>query len=776
MPSTAEHLGHLRHVQSPIAPAQAELDGICADALVVPCHTERSVVLDLTTDEGRQHLDRMLENVDAVLETSPDSYQQGHGIDYASLSARNPRVVLTSISPFGATGPYRDFQGADIVINAVGGLVHAEGEPHSAPLNPPRYQAYQMGGLHAAFGTLIALWERETSGIGQHVEVSLQEVAAHQHMAIVRYASGQEISARRPNRGSTGPSQYYRTKDGWVMLALTSGRQWVEFATWTGDPILMEKSYEILANRDVHYDVIDEKCAAFVAHFTTEEFLREGSARRVTVAPANTPAAFMDDAHALARGYFGEVEHPTLGRYVTPGAGADYSATPWAVRRPAPTLGQHTAEVLGELGSGQSPRDQERSVSIAGGSDDAKASGLPLEGVRILAFSRVWAAPFGTRFLADYGAEVIKVESTQFPDGRLWDVNTNPAAWRMGHATFGEINRNKKSVSLDLHSPAGQDIFKRLAAEADVVVENNAPNAMARFGVDYDALRAVKPDIIMVSCPGYGSHGPMRDYVAVGQCLTAYTGLGNLWGNPGSEWPLRGKNAYPDFITSGNLALAVMAALHHRRKTGEGQRIELAQFQAAASMIGLSFLESSLGDGDPQPWGNRDPNAAPQGVYPCKGTDRWCAISCPDDATWRSLATLMGQRPAAADPRFATTDGRHDNHDALDGLIAQWTSTLTPHQAMLRCQLAGIPAGIVANGEDLYHDQQLRARGYIVEIDHPYPGRVQHPGMTVRFSRTPGRVRRSAPTPGQHNAEVLSTILGLSEAEIEKYTSEGALS
>ncbi|MDA1096075.1 MAG: CoA transferase, partial [Chloroflexi bacterium] len=458
---------------------------------------KRSVVLDLSTDQGRRQLNGLLESADAVLESLPGSYPQARGIDYASLSERNPRVVLTSISPFGETGPYRDFRSADIVVNAIGGLIHAEGEPQAAPLNPPRYQAYQMGGLHAAFGTLIALWERETTGLGQHVEVSLQEVAAHQHMAIVRYASGQEISARRPNRGSTGPSQYYRTKDGWVMLALTSGRQWVEFAAWTGDPILMEKSYEILANRDVHYDLIDEKCAAFVARFTTEEFLREGSARRVTVAPANTPAAFMNDAHALARGYFREVDHPTLGRYVAPGAGAEFSATPWAVRRPAPTLGQHTAEVLGEVASGLSRRDQQRPVAAAK-SDDVTSSALPLEGIRILAFSRVWAAPFGTRFLADYGAEVIKVESTQFPDGRLWDVNTNPAAWRMGHATFGEINRNKKSVSLDLHSPVGQDLFKRLAAEADIVVENNAPSAMARFGVDYDALRAVKPDIIMV--------------------------------------------------------------------------------------------------------------------------------------------------------------------------------------------------------------------------------------------------------------------------------------
>ena len=387
----------------------------------------------------------------------------------------------------------------------------------------------------------------------------------------------------------------------------------------------------------------------------------------------------------------------------------------------------------------------------------------------------MWAAPFGTRFLADYGAEVIKVESTRFADGRIWQRDRNPVAWQSGHANYGEINRGKKSLSLDLHTEAGQELFRRIAAQSDIVVENNAPSTMDRFGVGYEALRAVKPDIIMISCPGYGSSGPMRDYVAVGQCLTAFTGLGYLWGDPDSGWQMRGKNAYPDFITAGNLALAAAAALRRRDRTGEGQRVELAQFQAAAGMVGLAFLEDALAENAPAPWGNRDPNAAPQGIYPCAGEDRWCAVSCPDDEAWRALAGAVGGPELADDPRFATLESRRANHDEIDGIIAGWTAERTAHQAMYTLQRRGVPAGVVANGEDLCHDPQLRARGYIVEVDHTVPGRVEHPGMTVRFSRTPGAVRRPAPTPGQHNREVLSALLGLSDAEIERYTAAGAL-
>ncbi|MBI4236755.1 MAG: CoA transferase [Chloroflexi bacterium] len=261
----------------------------------------------------------------------------------------------------------------------------------------------------------------------------------------------------------------------------------------------------------------------------------------------------------------------------------------------------------------------------------------------------------------------------------------------------------------------------------------------------------------------------------MGQCLASFTGLGYLWAYPGSPWQGRSKHSYPDFITSANLALAVMAALHHRRRTGEGQHVEIPQFQAAAAMIGLAFLEQAFSGAEPEARGNRDPNFVPQGIYPCRGDDRWCALSCPSDAEWAALATLLGRPEMAEDPRYATAGARQQRHEELDGLVAAWTRTLTAHQVMYMCQRAGVPAGVVATGEDLYLDPQLRARGYVVEIEHPAPGRLEHPGMTVRFTRTPGRVQRSAPALGQHTEEVLTRLLGLSAEERARYAAEGAL-
>lgn len=731
---------------------------------------KRGIVLDIESPDGSGTLRRLARTADVVLEGFAPGYLESIGLDYDVLSAENPGLIMTSITPFGQTGPYRNFKGPDIVTTALGGLAYAEGDVEGPPVTMPRYQSYKLSGIHAGFATLMALWHRDQTGQGQHVDVSRFEVMSHLHLNLVRFASQQEVARRRGRHGSNGPTQYFQAKDGWVQLALTTARQWQGFATWVGDPVLMDPKYAVLTTRDADSDMIIEKARTFIAQFTVEEFLSQGAEHRVTVAPANTVADFARHPHATAHTFFTEVEHPVLGRYQAPGAPGVYSGTPWAIRRPAPMLGQHTDEVLGELDTAA----QHAEPSTIGASESD--SNLPLEGVRILAFERVWAAPFGTRFLADYGAEVIKVESNRFSDGRVFDRESNPQAWLNTNSMYGEINRNKQSITLDLHTSGGQELFKRLVAVSDIVVENNAPGAMDRFGLSYDELRKVKSDVIMVSCPGYGSSGPMRQFVAVGQSLTSFTGLGYLWGQPGSEWPSRGKNAYPDFITAGTLPLAVMAALHHRRRTGEGQHIEIAQFRAAAGMIGLAFLENSLGKTEATPWGNRDPNIAPQGIYLCNQDDRWVAISCPDDASWQALAALMGQPQLAQDPRFSTLETRRENHDALDHVIGEWTRTRTPHQAMYSCQSVGVPAGVVATGEDLYRDPQLRSRGYIVEVDHPVPGRIEHPGMTVRFTRTPGQIRRPAPTPGQHTQEVLSSLLGISDDDFNRYEAEGALS
>ncbi|MGH2585892.1 MAG: CaiB/BaiF CoA transferase family protein [Dehalococcoidia bacterium] len=399
---------------------------------------------------------------------------------------------------------------------------------------------------------------------------------------------------------------------------------------------------------------------------------------------------------------------------------------------------------------------------------------LPLHNIRVVDFSRVWAGPFGARFLADFGADVIRVESARFPDMRA-TPGLPPRVRRERDAHFAEMHRNKRSVTLDLHGPRGRELARRLVAEADVVVENFGPGVMDRWGLGYADLRAVKPDLIMVGMPGLGGEGPHSTYLAYGQQLMGYLGLSPLWRQPESPMAASCKLAYPDFIAAGQLAVGVTAALLHREQTGEGQYIEVAQIDSVASMMGVAFLDYFLNGRIWEPQGNAGLNHAPHSVYRCLGHDRWVAIACETEEEWRALCAAMDAPDLAADPRFATRALRHEHRAALDPLIAAWTEGQTPHQVMERLQRAGVPAGVVATSEDLYHDVHLRGRGFLVTIDHPQPGRLDHPGMTARLSATPGCVRRPAPLLGEHNEEVFLDLLRLPQAEYEELIDEGVI-
>lgn len=677
--------------------------------------------------------------------------------------------MLTSITPFGQTGPYRSFKANDLIAEAVGGAVWREGEPGEAPFTRPHYQAFQLAGLHAAFGTLVALWERNASGRGQHVDVSLQEVVAHQDLNLVNYSSIQQILQRSGHRAAGRMLNCYPCRDGWVHLSPSFVAQRQALVAWMGDPELAEARYidgEPLEEHEI--ELIDERISAFTRRFTVAEFLLEATRLRIAVAPFHSVAEFVHHQDTAARAFFVDTRHPVIGRYRAPGAPVRYSRTPWRIRRPAPLLGEHTTEVLQDLERKVISRTPRRGLHRSDGR-------LPLEGIRVIDLSRVWAGPYGTRFLADFGAEVIKVESGKFPDYRALSSEPDPAMWRRTNTSYAEINRNKLSVTVDLHTDPGRELVKRLVAVSDVVVDNYHPATLPRWGLDYSKLRDVKKDIIVVSCPGYGNYGPSRDLYAFGGCLSSFVGMASLWGFPGSPPNYRSKWALPDFVTPAYTALAVLAALHHRAATGEGQYIENVQVEAAASMIGTAYLEYFLNGREPEPFGNRDVNAAPQGVYHCTGGDRWCAISCATEEEWQTLARLMGRSELCEDPRFTTRAARQLNHDALDQYITQWTQRFTSHQVMLTCQHAGVPAGAVETGEDLYCDPHLRARGYIVEIDHPAPGRLEHPGITVRLSRTPGQISRPAPLTGQHNDYVFGHLLGLDVKKREGLRDAGVL-
>ncbi|MBI4236409.1 MAG: CoA transferase [Chloroflexi bacterium] len=732
---------------------------------------KRSVVLDLERPQDRARLVVLAQASDVLVESFAPGYLASLSLGYEELQRLNPGLVMTSITPFGQTGPYRHFKGNDFTAEAIGGSILREGEPGGTPFTRPHYQAYQMAGLHAAYGTLLALYDRRRTGLGQQVDVSLQEVVAHQDFTLVTYASYQEIYQRTGHRSSGRVTNCFPCSDGWVHMSTSFQAQWQALGEWSQDPVLRDPQYLLddqARRRDV--ELIDEHISAFTRQWTRDAYIAEATQRRLPVAPLHSVAEFVEHPDTKARAFFVETGHPVLGPHHAPGAPVRYSRTPWRIRRPAPLLGEHTAEVLASLDRlrGQAP-------APASSRDGGDGGRLPLDGIRVVDLSRVWSGPYGTRFLGDFGAEVIKVESTKFVDGRVLNREPNPDAWRRSNTMYAEINRNKLSATVDLHTEEGRALLKRLIATSDVVVENYHPATMPRWGLCYVVLKAVKPDIIMVSCPGYGNYGPSRELFAFGGCLSSYIGMAHLWGFPGAPPNARSKYALPDYLTAATLAVAVMAALHHRERTGEGQFIELVQAEAAACMIGTAYLEYLLNGVEPEPQGNQDPNAAPQGVYRCKGNDRWCAISCTSEEEWQALVRLMGTPGLAEDPRFSTLASRQAHHDLLDQSIAEWTQQFTPHQVMFTCQQVGIPAAVAASGEDLYRDPHLRERGYVLEVEHPVPGRLEHPGMTVRLSRTPGQIRHPAPTIGQHNDYVYGQILGIQAMERKRLIDDGVL-
>jgi crotonobetainyl-CoA:carnitine CoA-transferase CaiB-like acyl-CoA transferase len=753
-----------------MAPYAARGGGAEAERSIYFLHAntnKRGIVLDIESPEGREAFFRLVRGADAVLEGFPPGYLDSLGLGYEALERERPGLVLTSITPFGQTGVHRDFQGNDFICDALGGLTHMEGERDGRPVAQPHYQAIQMTALHAAYGTLLALWHSARTGQGQQVDVSVQDVVAHEYFNLVNYGSYQEVLQRTGGLSQGRPTNYFPCSDGWVLISIVLPHQWRAFADWTQDPILMDPMFDDHALRAESVEFLDERVSAFTQTMTVQEFLEGAIPRRIPAGPVNDVRGFVEHPQTRARNWMAEVDHPVVGRYQAPGPSARYAETPWRIRRPAPILGQHTQEVMREAG-GRAVRGVDRRQA-------SPPSSLPLEGIRVLDLTKSWAGPYGTRYLGDFGAEVIRIESLKFPEGRQLTKEPDPANWLRSNTMFAEINRNKVSVTLDLHTEEGRDILKRLVAQSDVLVENFHYAALPKWGLGYEELRKVNPRLVMLSSPGFGSTGPIRDYFAYGGCIVGFTGIGYLWGHPEATQNEKAKQAYTDFVTAGNLALAVMVALHHREVSGMGQHIELAQSEAGAAMIATAILEYTLNGTDPQPRGNRDPNAAPQGVYRCKGDDRWVAVSCATDDQWQALCRLSGAQELLNDPRYATLEGRHAAHDELDARISAWAAQLTPHQAMYRCQAAGVPAGVVATGEDLFLDPHLRTRGYVVEIDHPAPGRLAHPGMTVRLTRTPGQVRLPAPLTGQHTEEVMARLLGLPAEEQQALVERGVL-
>jgi crotonobetainyl-CoA:carnitine CoA-transferase CaiB-like acyl-CoA transferase len=516
---------------------------------------------------------------------------------------------------------------------------------------------------------------------------------------------------------------------------------------------------------------VQEVIACFTVTRTKAELFDEAQRRGVILAPVATIADVRSDPHLAARDFWVPAS-PGDDAVSYPGPFAKFSASPLTYRRRAPHLGEHDAEVRREW-LVDHPRRIERSA--APNAAPTRDPRRPLEGIKVLDLSRVYVGPTSTRILADFGATVVKVESSRYVDaGRTQHPMKDGEDGAERSGLFHTANAGKLGLALDVSKPEARAVLKRLIAWADVLVEAFTPHVMRSWGLGYDDVRSLNPSIIYVSSCLCGQWGPHSNVAGYGNLGAAMAGFDALVGWKDRE-PAGTSGAYTDSTTPAFITSAVLAALEHRERTGEGQHVDLAHVEASLHFLTPVLLEYQVNGRSPVPDGNRDPGMAPHGMFPCAGPDRWIAIAVQDDGQWRGLCVAMGRPDLAADQRYASLQGRKCHEDELERELARWTATQAAERLQDALIAHGVAAHVGATIDDVWTDPQLRHRGYYVPVQHQNLGQVVVESSRVLLSRTPSEIRAPGPTYGQDAHRVLSEILGLSEAEIADLAGSGVL-
>jgi crotonobetainyl-CoA:carnitine CoA-transferase CaiB-like acyl-CoA transferase len=730
---------------------------------------KKSVIIDLD-DQGRHsEFLRLVENTDLVLESFSPGFLDSIGLGYQTLAEVNPRLVMCSITGFGQNGPNTRLAYTDIVVYAMSGLQYIAGDPLLPPCKAPETQAYYFGSLFAALGAVAALYRRERTGRGDHVDVSMQETLATQESTIRTYANEGQILRREGSRhGYVAPAEMFPCKDGYVFLYV-SRRDWKDFLEiWTDHPAELDGA-EWMDNgfRRAHAEHFTEGVAEFTSRFKKVELTRFLQSRGINCLPVNRPREFIAQDHIKERGLFVQVEHPG-------GAAVDYLSSPFMINgcrpqvRPAPSPGEHQAKLIDSVAGNQIiTEDPARGQLFY---DDE----LPLSGMRVLSFDHVLAGPYGMTLLAELGAEVVKVESRHGGldpmryFGASQDPNLSPR--------FLEFNRNKLSITVNLKHPDGAAIIKELTRHCDAVMDNFSVRVMPNRGLDYEDLLQVRPDIVVLRMPGLGCTGPDRRYATVGTNITAFTGFTYLWNHPGHvDPPVGSQCVYPDFVSGVFSAVLITSAVLNRRRTANGAFIDLSQAEAAAYMIGPSLMAAIASAKDDDPLGNASPAEAPQGCYSCRGNDRWCVISVETEAQWQALARSLSRPDWLRDPRFSSLAARRQHREELDCEITAWTRDRDAFEVMDFLQDAGVPCGVVQTGEDLVSDPHLKERGFLVEQDNPRLGHLVLPGFPLKFTNHALKPDWKFPELGLDNAKVFGKLLGYSQERLAQLVRDRVL-
>ncbi|MBI2329706.1 MAG: CoA transferase [Chloroflexi bacterium] len=754
--------------------------------------SKRGITLDIESAAGQATFKQLVETADFVVESFPPGYIDRLGLGYSTLEKVNPGIIMVSITPFGQTGPYRDYKAPDIVAWAMGGVMYQWGDADRPPIHMSHHsKAYPNAGVGAAVGAMIALQQRRLTGEGQHVDFSIQEIVAWcTHLLITYWDMMKVVQARRR---LTAQRQIWPCQDGYVICFYHGGYQanrhnrplvqWID-EEGLADDFLKGIDWDTFNFTATTQDVIDriaEPTGKFFLRHSKAELLEGAVKRRFQLYPVSTTRDIRESVQLTAREYWVEIEHPELGTTITyPGAFAKASETPFRISRRAPFIGEHNQEIYQEESgiSKQKPtisgRTEDYPANLKQRSERERLEDKPLAGIRVIDFSWMAAAPLATKILADYGAQVIKIEGRKRHDPQRAMIPFKDGIFGLDRSGgYLYYNTGKLDVTLNLAHPKGVEVAKRLVARSDVVVENFAGGVMKRMGLDYGELRKVKPDIIMLSACMQGQTGPHANHPGLGLHLSALSGFSHITGWPDRQ-PLN-LGVYTDFVVPHFNALAILAALDYRRRSGQGQYIDMSQYEASVHLMAPLILDYVVNQRVASRMGNRSNDAAPHGAYRCRGQDRWCAIAVFSDEEWQNFGKVIGNPAWVKKSKFRTLPSRKENEDELERLVEAWTINHSAEEVMTMLQAAGVAAGVVETGEDLLeHDPQLKHRRFFQELDHPEIGKHYARGPAFMLSKVPCELRR-APLLGEHNEYALKEILGMTDEEIAELVIEGVV-
>ncbi len=725
---------------------------------------KHSVVADPASDDDTELVNRLLASADAVV-WSGGSKVAGHP-DFTphAIHGRHPNLTVTSITPFGLEGPWRDRPATEFTLQAwSGGIVGlGRGEQERAPVFVGGQVGEYLAGVYASAATLASRWRRIDGGAGELLDLSMLET---QILCLTYYPVSYFEVLGRPWRDMRRPTipGVAQAKDGLVDLGCGTAQQWFDLCAMVGHPewIDEESPLSITEQANIHA----EEIFSWLAGTPVDEIRELASAFRIPNAPVANGANVTSFDQFVERESF--VRNPRDG-FQQPSH--PYRMRPAQLRppQPAPRLGEHTAYYRAA--------DLPKRPAPAG-----MAKTLPLSGLRVLDMTTFWAGPCCTHSLALLGAEVIHVESTRRPDGTrmIAGIPITEDQWWEKSPIFEALNTNKKGLTLDLQSPRGRELLRELIATCDVIVENFTPRVLDQIGLDFATVQSIRPDTVLVRMPGFGLEGPWRDNPAFAYVIESASGVSWLTGYPDrtpyDPYSIGDPNAGVHALN------AILLALEYRRRTGEGVFVEAAMVDAALSISAEQVIEYSAYGALLERAGNRGPTAAPQNLYLSADTDEfgrldcWVAIAVATDEQWDSLCRALGSPSWATDPGLSTEGGRRTHQDSIDEQLAAWCGHRSRDEIVKTLWDAGVPVAKVMQPHRQTELEQLAFRDFFEEIGHPVNGPARLSTVPMRFSAGPHKFHTEpAPLLGQHNYELLSG-LGLSGSDIAGLESDGVI-